>query len=135
MVTKTYKITGMQRAFIKVVVHDYKKGITFDNFEPLDCTCKYSTSNDEVQRAIEAHPWFCKGIIKLFRTTGGEVEEPKNDDCTKTEPTRSMPRVKSVNSAVNILVTQFGCEMEEVDTREKMLAKAEELGVSFPNLK
>lgn len=135
MVTKVYKINGMRSAMLLLDKNGMSATARFENYDSNACTCKYTTSTKFIQDAIEEHQWFKDGIVTIYATDGGEVVETPSD-CPCDEATvRSMPRVKSVTSAANILVTQYGVYAEDVDTREKVIKVAEELGVSFPNLK
>lgn len=104
----------------------------------------FSTSDPIVQTAIENHRLYIKGMIKLQKSFKiGEVEvndeKPVSDeDKNEKEPessVKSYPDVKNVQSAREILISEYSIPIAELQDKERIKMKAEELGIEFPNWK
>ncbi len=104
----------------------------------------FSTSDPIVQTAIENHRLYIKGMIKLEKSFKiGEVEvndeKPVSDeDKNEKEPessVKSYPDVKNVQSAREILISEYSIPIAELQDKERIKMKAEELGIEFPNWK
>lgn len=106
----------------------------------------FSTSDPIVQTAIENHRLYIKGMIKLEKSFKiGEVEvndeksvsgEDKNEKETGSQSSvKSYPEVKNVQSAREILISEYSIPIAELQDKERIKMKAEELGIEFPNWK
>lgn len=106
----------------------------------------FSTSDPIVQTAIENHRLYIKGMIKLEKSFKiGEVEvndeksvsgEDKNEKETGSQSSvKSYPDVKNVQSAREILISEYSIPIAELQDKERIKMKAEELGIEFPNWK
>jgi hypothetical protein len=90
----------------------------------------YITSNLKEQEAIEASADFKNGTIRLHESYG-EVEEKNNAIAVE------YPEVTKVQDAVEVLKqvsAEKGVEYATIRKKEDVITKANELGVSFPNL-
>lgn len=104
----------------------------------------FSTSDPIVQTAIENHMLYIKGMIKLeksFKIGEVEVDDEKpvsDEDKNEKEPessVKSYPDVKNVQSAREILISEYSIPIAELQDKERIKMKAEELGIEFPNWK
>lgn len=106
----------------------------------------FSTSDPIVQTAIENHRLYIKGMIKLEKSFKiGEVEvndekpvsdEDKNEkEAGSQSSVKSYPDVKNVQSAREILISEYSIPIAELQDKERIKIKAEELGIEFPNWK
>lgn len=106
----------------------------------------FSTSDPIVQTAIENHRLYIKGMIKLEKSFKiGEVEvndekpvsgEDKNEkEAGSQSSVKSYPDVKNVQSAREILISEYSIPIAELQDKERIKMKAEELGIEFPNWK
>lgn len=97
--------------------------------------CVYVTRVKKVQSAIEASDYFATGRIIIAATYQEDVESETTTEGSTTKTVTTYNKIKNFASAQNILINKYGVAPEEITTVEELLAKAEELGVSFPNLK
>lgn len=106
----------------------------------------FSTSDPIIQTAIENHRLYIKGMIKLEKSFKiGEVEvndekpvsdEDKNEkEAGSQSSVKSYPDVKNVQSAREILISEYSIPIAELQDKERIKMKAEELGIEFPNWK
>lgn len=89
----------------------------------------YVTSNAKEQEAIEASADFKKGVIYLDEVYA-QVEKPNTI-------TAEYPEVTKVQDAVEVIKqvsAEKGVEYATIRKKEDVITKANELGVSFPNL-
>lgn len=116
--------------------------------EPIPAS--YTTSNPIIQYAIENCDRFKSKKIFIMSEYGNdaeveaevapkvvEPEKPKKvKKAVKTErETRVNEDVKTYGEAVTVLMTMGGVEMADLKDVDSCLRVAEELGISFPNLK
>lgn len=88
-------------------------------------------SDPKMAKAIEASVHYKSRKIILASVVG---EQASQDDETPTIGD-AFPDVKNMGDAVEVLTTKYGVEESEIARKAQVLAKAEELGVIFPNYK
>lgn len=144
---KKYAIYGKVEMSVLIPVNNAKLRVNFANgvITPSGITpATFSTSDPIVQTAIENHRLYIKGMIKLEKSFKiGEVEvndeKPVSDeDKNEKEPessVKSYPDVKNVQSAREILISEYSIPIAELQDKERIKMKAEELGIEFPNWK
>lgn len=91
----------------------------------------FKTSDALVQLAVENSGFFKKEKIKL-------ITEEKTEDETSKEKLidndgNVYPDVKTLVSAKEILRSKYNVDLSELQNKDSVLAKAESLGVKFPN--
>lgn len=144
---KRYAIYGKVEMSVLIPLNNAKLRVNFANgvITPSGITpATFSTSDPIVQTAIENHRLYIKGMIKLQKSFKiGEVEvndeKPVSDeDKNEKEPessVKSYPDVKNVQSAREILISEYSIPIAELQDKERIKMKAEELGIEFPNWK
>lgn len=144
---KRYSIYGKVEMSVLIPLNNAKLRVNFANgvITPSGITpATFSTSDPIVQTAIENHRLYIKGMIKLEKSFKiGEVEvndeKPVSDeDKNEKEPessVKSYPDVKNVQSAREILISEYSIPIAELQDKERIKMKAEELGIEFPNWK
>ena len=95
----------------------------------------FTTSDPVIQTAIENCTYFQKGLIKIEKSFKiGEIEEVKKEEKKVVEKEgKVFPDVKNMQSAREILINQFGVSLSELQDKEHVQKKAEQLKVKFPN--
>ena len=146
---KRYAIYGKVEMSVLIPLNNAKLRVNFANgvITPSGITpATFSTSDPIVQTAIENHRLYIKGMIKLEKSFKiGEVEvndeksvsgEDKNEKETGSQSSvKSYPDVKNVQSAREILISEYSIHIAELQDKERIKMKAEELGIEFPNWK
>lgn len=144
---KRYAIYGKVEMSVLIPVNNAKLRVNFANgvITPSGITpATFSTSDPIVQTAIENHRLYIKGMIKLEKSFKiGEVEvndekpvsdEDKNEkEAGSQSSVKSYPDVKNVQSAREILISEYSIPIAELQDKERIKMKAEELGIEFPN--
>lgn len=144
---KRYAIYGKVEMSVLIPVNNAKLRVNFANgvITPAGITpATFSTSDPIVQTAIENHRLYIKGMIKLEKSFKiGEVEvndekpvsdEDKNEkEAGSQSSVKSYPDVKNVQSAREILISEYIIPIAELQDKERIKMKAEELGIEFPN--
>lgn len=90
---------------------------------------EFKTTDEEMQKAIENSNAFKKGLIV---TPGGAIA---NTDVKSTDEPKSYPDITDFQEAADILKKEYGVAHQSVRSPEAILKKAQELNVSFPDLK
>ncbi len=120
----------------------------------------FTTTDKDVQQAIENHNYFKGGLIILVGTVEDEVSTTETkvteDTKVKSETTETVdttetkevtrkevkttqaqneyPDVKYMNDAVEVLKSPpFNIPESELVLKKQVLAKSKELGIKFPN--
>lgn len=146
---KKYAIYGKVEMSVLIPLNNAKLRVNFANgvITPSGITpATFSTSDPIVQTAIENHKLYIKGMIKLEKSFKiGEVEvndekpvsdEDKNEkEAGSQSSVKSYPDVKNVQSAREILISEYSIPIAELQDKERIKIKAEELGIEFPNWK
>lgn len=100
----------------------------------------FSTSDKELQTAIENHELFTKGAITIIGIKA-IVENEKDDKDNKADTNADVvtvlneyPEVKNMGEAVDVLRGEpYNVPESELLLKKQVLAKAKELGIKFPN--
>jgi len=122
MAKKTYiSLTGITYTF-PVKINEKVHWISFSG-DQID----YSTSNSQIQEALENHPNFTDGKIGIFSSS-------KKDDETEQPIEPKEYDAQDLNEAVSILKSVYKVHHSKLKSKEAVFAVAKELGVSFPNL-
>lgn len=115
--------------------------------EPMPAS--FVTSNPIVQRVIETSEMFLNGKVYIVAEYGdpspAAVAAPVKEAASKGKPktkskgsknadARIMENVCTYSDAVTALMAE-GATVSEVASMDACIAKAEELGILFPNLK
>lgn len=146
---KKYAIYGKVEMSVLIPVNNAKLRVNFANgvITPSGITpATFSTSDPVVQTAIENNRLYLKGMIKLEKSFKiGEVEvddekpasdEEKNEKEPESQSSvKSYPDVKNVQSAREILISEYSIPIAELQDKERIKMKSEELGIEFPNWK
>ena len=146
---KKYAIYGKVEMSVLIPVNNAKLRVNFANgvITPSGITpATFSTSDPVVQTAIENNRLYLKGMIKLEKSFKiGEVEvddekpasdEEKNEKEPESQSSvKSYPDVKNVQSAREILIREYNVPSAELQDKERIKMKSEELGIEFPNWK
>lgn len=92
-------------------------------------TAEDSTAGNDDERADESEEEAIEDSTAGEEENNGvSVDSVYSDDIT-------FPEVKNMQQAKEILETKFGVSLEELQTKASIQAKADELGVVFPNWK
>ena len=125
----------------------YKKyksvtGIEYNFYVDIDGTEKFVSLNGpgailivkdrKLAEAIEKSNFFKNGEIKLVSVVGNVSGETVQD---ANEIMEEFPDVKNMGDAVEVLTTKYGVKESDIVRKGQIMAKAEELGVRFPNYK
>lgn len=146
---KKYAIYGKVEMSVLIPVNNAKLRVNFANgvITPSGITpATFSTSDPVVQTAIENNRLYLKGMIKLEKSFKiGEVElddekpasdEEKNEKEPESQSSvKSYTDVKNVQSAREILISEYSIPIAELQDKERIKMKSEELGIEFPNWK
>ena len=153
--TKTYQ-THLNSYSGLFWVSGKQKRISFDG-GTANSSGIYTTNDKAEQRSIEASAKFREGSIYLFReypSKGREEVKPKAVQAPKPKPQAQEAKkeitpdkaqadntpvkvyagIATVQAAAKALRTDFKLLADEVSNKAKILAKAKELNVTFPDL-
>lgn len=85
----------------------------------------FVTSNRVIQAAIESCPFYGSKIklVHEYKEANDKVKKEKN----------VYPDIKNMLAAKELLRSDFGVELSELQNKEAIIAKAVELGIKFPN--
>lgn len=86
----------------------------------------YACTNDKIAEALKKHPSYGKTFF--LKDEEEPVKEAKEYNATYEEVSRTQ-------SANKILVEVYGIDKDRLKSKEDALKVAEELNISFPNLK
>lgn len=148
--TKKYGIKNTSECVLRlpvgrsVVICNFTNG-NLQSREPIPAS--FTTSNPIAQFAVENCDRFKNGKIFIMAeydeapapaepqdTTVQKVKPAKNGKKTVKEQ-RVMENVQTYGDAMTVLMTESGVSLGDLKNVEDCIAKAEELGISFPNLK
>lgn len=144
MITKVYKVSSnKQRCSFSVPGKD--RSIVFEciNYGSRfsDNTPRYTTADEDEQKIIESFDSFKKGEITIDKTISSET--PKE---VKAKPVKEEVKTEKVTATINEEATNpqkakevlrqepYNVPFQSLGSVEKIKSKAEELGVSFPNV-
>ncbi len=111
--------------------------ITFEKEEKNTKDAFYSSNDKELCEHIEKSSLYKKGIIKLvFDTEENEVDTATIDAGDNRDEPVVYDKVKTFKEAKEILTAApYNVPISHLGNGEKIMKKANELGVSFPNLR
>lgn len=135
---KRYAIHGKVEMSVLIPINNAKLRVNFTNgvINSNGITpATFSTSDPVVQTAIENNKLYEKGLIKLDKKWKiGEVEEAKEESEEEdTSEYTNYPDVKNAQSAREVLIRDYNVSLAELQDKERIKNKAEELKVKFPN--
>ena len=90
---------------------------------------RYSTSDVNIQKAIESDPRYSKTIF--FEVAYEEVKEEKQDEI----PGKKVYNFKKLQEAVNVLITEYGEKPSNLTNKTRILEAAKKHQIVFPNIK
>jgi hypothetical protein len=142
---KTYGIRGISECVMRLEIGKASITCNFTNGDlqsrqPIPA--QYTTVNPIAQHAIESCETYKSGKIFVVseyetapepETAPVEEEKPKKKKVAKTA--RVMENVRTYGDAMTALMTESEVNVGELKNINDCLAKAAELGISFPNLK
>ena len=153
IIKKTYGIYGMVEHSILIgpsnnIRIDFCNGrMTTRGVEP----CTFTTDNASIQEMIERTKKFKEKYIKLVRKEEIVIPDEPTEESPRDEKPSDTPDevqhtdtqdkgatfagVKNSQQAKGVLMEVYGVSMSELPNVEAVRAKAEELGLSFPNWK
>lgn len=88
----------------------------------------------KLAEAIEESDLFKKRKIILVSVVG-DSGDPINENKAAERIGDEFPEVKNMIDAIEVLTTKYGVNESDIGRKAQVLAKAEELGVIFPNYK
>lgn len=108
----------------------------------------FTTPDKAVQKAVEQSSRYLTGEISQIAVYGEpeveEVKAPENTTPINPEPVSTSPapkgtkvypvEINTVQKAGRALMQDFGALAKEVETKAKLIVKAQELNVEFPGL-
>lgn len=146
--TKKYGIRNTSECVLRlpvgksVVVCNFTNG-NLQSREPIPAS--FTTDNPIVQYAIETCDRFKSNKIFIMAEYGDEPsvevapavepEKPKKAAKKAERKPKVNEDVKTFGEAVTALMTEDGVKVGDLTDVDACLRKAEELGISFPNLK
>lgn len=92
----------------------------------------FQTENPILQIAIENSIQFKDGRIKMIKETPSFEDETSQETDSKTS---SVSEVKNMQEAKELLRTQYGVDLKDLQSKADILRKAEELNIVFSNWK
>lgn len=134
---KRYAIHGKVEMSVLIPINNAKLRVNFTNgvINSNGITpATFSTSDPVVQTAIENNKLYQKGLIKLDKKWKiGEIEPLQNEVQENEDSYTVYTDVKSVQSAREVLIRDYKIPLSELQDKERIKNKAEELKVKFPN--
>lgn len=121
---KTYKIYGLG-GFIAVYKNKFLKFLKVYDMNPI---CVYRTDKKDEMEFLEEHEMFKNGtmvIDNVVEDAKPEYEVPELKDNNQ---------VKSMQSAINILVQKYNVPEDELTDIESVISKSHEVGLRFVKL-
>ena len=154
-IVKLYQWRGVGSLSLLLTIDGVKREIEFPTgSEKPRVNARYETDNATIQEKIEATPLYITGQIKCISKK--EIAEPqddaeqvkapaanpapqkKNNAPKKTEPKKETENVFSgvtnYQQASAILAEKFGADLDQLTDPETIMAKAAQVGATFPNL-
>jgi hypothetical protein len=129
----TYYIVGRKSCALYVRKGDREEMVVFESrWNGLE-GCIYTTSDPEMQNAIETCDDYKRGRIKV-KTVIRPQSEPDVKAMLRGD-VKEYEKVKTVQQAANILIEEYGQSECDCQNKAAVLATARKVGVGFPNLK
>ena len=131
MFRKTYSVDAIEWKGL-FVVNGVLLPITFSGGKQGNgrrVKARYSTSDVNIQKAIESDPRYSKTIF--FEVAYEEVKEEKQDEI----PGKKVYNFKKLQEAVNVLTTEYGEKTSNLTNKTRILEAAKKHQIVFPNIK
>lgn len=131
MFRKTYSVDAIEWKGL-FVVNGALLPITFSGGKQGNgrkVKARYSTSDVNIQKAIESDPRYSKTIF--FEVAYEEVKEEKQDEV----PGKKVYNFKKLQEAVNVLITEYGEKPSNLTNKTRILEAAKKHQIVFPNIK
>ena len=131
MFRKTYSVDAIEWKGL-FVVNGLLLPITFSGGKQGNgrkVKARYSTSDVNIQKAIESDPRYSKTIF--FEVAYEEVKEEKQDEI----PGKKVYNFKKLQEAVNVLITEYGEKPSNLTNKTRILEAAKKHQIVFPNIK
>ena len=131
MFRKTYSVDAIEWKGL-FVVNGALLPITFSGGKQGNgrrVKARYSTSDVNIQKAIESDPRYSKTIF--FEVAYEEVKEEKQDEI----PGKKVYNFKKLQEAVNVLITEYGEKPSNLTNKTRILEAAKKNQIVFPNIK
>ena len=131
MFRKTYSVDAIEWKGL-FVVNGALLPITFSGGKQGNgrkVKARYSTSDVNIQKAIESDPRYSKTIF--FEVAYEEVKEEKQDEI----PGKKVYNFKKLQEAVNVLITEYGEKISNLTNKTRILEAAKKHQIVFPNIK
>ena len=131
MFRKTYSVDAIEWKGL-FVVNGALLPITFSGGKQGNgrrVKARYSTSDVNIQKAIESDPRYSKTIF--FEVAYEEVKEEKQDEI----PGKKVYNFKKLQEAVNVLITEYGEKPSILTNKTRILEAAKKHQIVFPNIK
>ena len=131
MFRKTYSVDAIEWKGL-FVVNGALLPITFSGGKQGNgrkVKARYSTSDVNIQKAIESDPRYSKTIF--FEVAYEEVKEEKQDEI----PGKKLYNFKKLQEAVNVLITEYGEKPSNLTNKTRILEAAKKHQIVFPNIK
>lgn len=131
MFRKTYSVDAIEWKGL-FVVNGALLPITFSGGKQGNgrrIKARYSTSDVNIQKAIESDPRYSKTIF--FEVAYEEVKEEKQDEI----PGKKVYNFKKLQEAVNVLITEYGEKPSNLTNKTRILEAAKKHQIVFPNIK
>jgi len=140
-ISKTYEWGGVDSLSLALTIDGKKRDITFPpGREKPKVNAQYETTDEDIQAKIEGCHLFRIGQIQVkFQRTIADAAPVTDAKVTPPKVTGApmkgvYPSVTTIQQAADKLIGNFAISADLLKTPDAILAKAEELGVSFPNL-
>ena len=131
MFRKTYSVDAIEWKGL-FVINGVLTPITFSGGKQGNgrkVKARYSTSDVNIQKAIESDPRYSKTIF--FEVAYEEVKEEKQDEI----PGKKVYNFKKLQEAVNVLITEYGEKPSNLTNKTRILEAAKKHQIVFPNIK
>ena len=131
MFRKTYSVDAIEWKGL-FVVNGTLLPITFSGGKQGNgrrVKARYSTSDVNIQKAIESDPRYSKTIF--FEVAYEEVKEEKQDEI----PGKKVYNFNKLQEAVNVLITEYGEKPSNLTNKTRILEAAKKHQIVFPNIK
>ncbi|MBP8945782.1 MAG: hypothetical protein KBG25_07800 [Paludibacteraceae bacterium] len=130
---KTYKIRDN---FSTKKAIRFNSGFAIFEDKTKNGILQYSTSNKNMQNDIENSDYFLRGIITCTVTNIKKQTKKQNRNPEQTDDENDYSNVTTFKQARDILSAKpYNVPLSSLRNQSMIFAKAEELGINFPNLK
>lgn len=96
---------------------------------------RFTTTDPEIQEAIEKHPSYGTKFTLMKGKKGAQKAKPKEPEGSEKVVNKDVTTVPEAKAFLTDSEKEFGVKLSEIQNKEAILSKAKELNVEFPNLK